>query len=246
VTVRSSVTTRLKRAAAFVAIVWGVAATFVGADVISMFAMDAVFRNPDRLGRFATANLTASRSCLVEPDLVPRDLTQPAMSGRDGAFTLGVIVGRQAVFRQYAASKPGALAPLGAAVEQSASELRVAAPTPFTPRRLANANTEFGAWLERDDNRTARQIAARYSPQACHAYKLGAVWGYREVVHMAVPSDTAAFAVEIRYYARQIPLPEELWRRMLQPSSAPAAAAELESESNAVTAAILTFLREQR
>ena len=78
-----------------------------------------------------------------------------------------------------------------------------------------------------------------YNPSACATSSAATA---AEIL----PSDTAAFAVEIRYYARQIPLPEELWRRMLQPSSAPAAAAELESESNAVTAAILTFLREQR
>ena len=243
---RSSVATRLKRAAAFVAIVWGVAATFVGVEIVSISAFDFLAVNSTLFNGFATANLSASRSCLVEPDLATRDGAQPTMPDRVGAFTLGVIVGRHAVFRQNSASKPGALAPLIAASKEAASELGITAPTPFVPRQVANANTEFGAWLEADDDRTARQIAARHSPQACHAYKLGAVWGYREVMRMAVPSDTSVFAVEIGYYARQIPVPEELWHTMLQPSTAAAGSAELEAESNAVTAAMLSFLDGQR
>ena len=63
---------------------------------------------------------------------------------------------------------------------------------------------------------------------------------------MAVPSDTSVFAVEIGYYARQIPVPGELWHTMLQPSTAAAGSAELEAESNAVTAAMLSFLDGQR
>jgi hypothetical protein len=242
VTGRSSVTTRLKRAAAFVAIVWGVAATFVGVDIVSPLAFELLAANP-LFRRFATADLAASRSCLVEPDLASQDVDRRPL-GRDGAFTLGVLVGRHGVFRQYAASNPGALAPLVAEVDQAARELGVTAPAPFVPRQLANANTEFVAWVEADNDRTARQIAARYSPQACHAYKLGAVWGYREVLRLSVPADTTAFAVQIRYYAKQIPVPEELWRSMLHPSSAAAGSAELEAEGNAVTAAVLSFLRE--
>ena len=241
---RSSVTTRLKRAAAFVAIVWGVAATFVGVDIVSMFAFDFVAANP-LFRRFFTADLAASRSCLVEPDLASQDGDQRTR-GRDGAFMLGVFVGRHGMFRQYGASNPGALAPLVAAIEQAAREVGVTPPTPFVPRQSANANNEFGAWVEADNDRTARQIAARYSPQACHAYKLGAVWGYREVVRLLLPTDTTAFAVQVRYYAEQIPVPEDLWRPMLQPSSAAAGSAELEAEGNAVTAAVLTFLREER
>jgi hypothetical protein len=241
VTERSSVTSRLKRIAAFVAIVWGVAATFIGFEIVATSAFDFVAANP-LSDRFVTANLRASRSCVVEPELASQDAGQRTMPGRDGAFMLGVLVGRHAAFAPYATSNPGVIAPLVAAVEQAATELGIATPTPFAPRQVANANTEFGAWLEADDNRTTRQIAARYSPQACHAYKLGAVWGYREVMRLSLPSDTTAFGVEIRYYAGQIPVPEELWRSMLRPSALAAGSDELEAEGNAVTAAVLSFL----
>ena len=240
---RASITTRLKRIAAFVAIVWGVAATFVGIEIVSTFTFDFVATNP-LLARIVSANLSASRSCLVESEPASPEGGRRAMPGRNGAFMLGVLVGRHAAFAPYSAANPGVLAPLVAAVEQAARELGLATPPPFTARQLANANTEFAAWLEADENRTAQQIAARYSPQACHAYKLGAVWGYREVMRLSVPSDTTAFAVPIRYYAEQIPVPEQLWRSMLRASSAPAGSDELEAEGNAVTAAVLMFLSE--
>lgn len=236
----TSLATRLKRAAAFVAIVWGVALSFVAFEVAILRGMDLALTHPDVFGSLLLRrDVSESTSC----DAGPADPATPGRRGaRADAFTLGVGLGREAVFRQWARSNPAAVDPLAAHVQQAAESLGVPAPGSFVPQRLANANTEFVAWLEADRHATAQRLAALHSPQACHAYKLGAVWGYSEVVRMALPGRPAVFRVEIRHYARQIPVPEALWRPMLEPSAAPAGSAELEAEMAAVSAQLVAFL----
>lgn len=230
---------RLKRAAAFVAIVWGVALSFVALEIAVLRAMDLALGYPDVFGNLLLRPaVSESTSCLTQPADAGRE--QPGT--RADAFALGVAAGREAVFRQWARSNPAAIEPLAAQVQQEAAALEVPPPGSFVPQRLANANSEFVAWIEADRQGTARQLAGRYSPQACHAYKLGAVWGYSEVVRMALPTKPAVFRIEIRHYARQIPVPEELWRPMLQPAAAPAGSPELEAEMMAVSARVVEFL----
>jgi hypothetical protein len=236
---------RLKRGAAFVAIVWGVAGSFVTFDVVAMRGMDLALDYQELFGSLLTSSLSESTSCVSEPDAVAATDPQQRSLARAGACALGIAVGREAMFRQYAASDPQVLEPLTSSVELSASALGVTPPGSFVPRQQANAHREFVAWVEADTNKTARQLAARFAAPTCYTYKLGAVWGYSEVVRMALPAGRAAFAVEIRYYARQIPVPDELWRAMLEPSAAAAGSAELESERNALTAKVLEFLAAQ-
>ena len=51
-------------------------------------------------------------------------------------------------------------------------------PEPFTPEQIANANTEFIAFVKQGGAiETARQLAARHSPRAGELFKLGAFWG---------------------------------------------------------------------
>ena len=235
----SRLATRLKRAAAFVAIVWGVALSFVAFEVAILRGMDLALTYPDAFGNLLLPRaVSESTSCQAEPaDGGARE--QPGV--RAGAFALGVAAGREAVFRQWARSNPAAIDPLTAHVQQAAESLGVSPPASFVPQRLANANSEFVVWIEADPRGTARQLAARHSPQACHAYKLGAVWGYSEVVRMALPAEPAVFRVEIRHYAQRIPVPPELWRPMLRPAAAPVGSAELEAEMAAVSARLVAF-----
>ena len=234
---------RLKRTAAFVAIVWGVAASYVAFEVAALRATNLALAHPEVFGGLLLSRVVSeSTSCLAGRAETGGDREPPG--ARAGSFALGVTVGREAVFRQWARSNPEAIDPLTAEVQKGAAALGVAPPASFVPQQLADANREFIAWIEADDRGTARQLAIRYAPQACHAYKLGAVWGYSEVVRMALPTHRAVFAVEIRHYARQIAIPDELWRPMLEPSSSPAGSAELESEMAAVSARILAFLND--
>lgn len=232
---------RLKRAAAFVAIVWGVAASYLAFEVATIRGMNAALAYPEFFGGLVVSpTVSASTSCLAPP-VEPDGEREPPASRAD-AFMLGVAVGHEAVFRQLARSNPQAIAPLIAQVENGAAALSVPPPGPFVPERLADANREFVTWIEGDGRGTARQLASRYAPQACQAYKLGAVWGYSEVVRLSLPDHRAAFGVEIRYYARQIHVPDELWRPMLEPSSFAAGSVELEGEMAAASARIVAFL----
>jgi hypothetical protein len=244
VAARSGLATRLKRAAAFVAIVWGVAASFVAFELAALRGMNLALAYPELFGGVLLSRAVSdSTSCVTGPE-DGGDRSQPDAPA--SSFALGVGVGREAVFRQWATTTPEAIGPLTVAVQQAAGELGVSFPGSFAPHQLANAHREYVAWIEADGRGTARQLADRYSPRTCHAYKLGAVWGYSEVVRMALPAQRAALAVEIRHYARQIPLPEELWRPMLEPAGSPAGSAELEAEMAALSAQVLAFLREQR
>ena len=236
---------RLKRAAVFVAIVWGVAASYVAFEVAAIRATNLALAYPGVFeGVLLPKVVSESTSC--QAALAEGGGERDLAAARAGSFALGVAVGHEAVFRQWARSNPGLIEPLAADVQKAAAGLGVSSPGSFVPQRLAEANQEFIGWIEADDRGTARQLAGRYAPEACHAYKLGAAWGYSEVVRMALPSHRAAFAVEIRYYAQQIPIPEALWTPMLEPSSFPAGSAELESEMDAARGRIVAFLGETR
>jgi hypothetical protein len=229
--------TRLKRGAAFVAIVWTVAATFVAFDVIALRGLDLAMAYPELFGDvLLSPGVSGSTTC------VRADRGQEATTGRAAAFSLGVAVGREAIFRQFSTSDTQLLAAISAHVQESASTLGVPAPEAFQPVQLANANREFVAWVEADSATTARTLAQRYSGQACQVYKLGTVWGYSEVVRMVLPAERAVFAAEIRHYAREAGLPDELWQPMVGPFSAEAGSADLEAQMSALTANVVNFL----
>lgn len=236
---------RLKRAAMFVAIVWGVAASYVAFDVAALRAMNLALAYPGVFGGLVLPTVVSESTSCQAPSS-EGGAERGTAAGRADAFALGVAAGHEAVFRQWARSNPGLIEPLAAEVQKAAAGLGVPSPGSFVPQRLAEANQEFIGWIEADDRRTARQLAGRYGPQACHAYKLGAAWGYSEAVRMALPSHRAVFGIEIRYYAQRIPVPEELLAPMLEPSSLPAGSVELENEMDATRGRILGHLADAR
>ena len=232
---------RVKRAAAFVAIVWGVAATFVVFEVAALRGTDLAIAYQELFGSLLLSSAVSdSTTCVSDGDGAAG--AAEARTARAQVWGFGLLVGHDAIFRQFQAIDPQALAELAAQIDRSAAALGVPAPERFTPRQLANANTEFVAFIEADNRATARGLARRYSPQVCHLYKLGAVWGYSEVVRRALPGERAAFAVEIRHYARLANLPEEMWRPMLAPTPAAATRAELDADTAALTDAITRHL----
>ncbi len=100
---------------------------------------------------------------------------------RVGPWQLGVSLGRDALFRQYAGSNRQTLEQLAKGRDDLAARLSVASPEPFTPEQIANANTEFVAFVEQGGAaETARQLAATHSPRACELFKLGAVGATRK------------------------------------------------------------------
>ena len=104
-----------------------------------------------------------------------------------------------------------------------AARIPVSSPEPFTPRQIANANTEFVAFVEEGGAaETARQLAATHSPRACELFKLGAVWGYSEMVRPLLPGERTVFESEIRHHAMRADVPAPLWSPMLQVTAADA------------------------
>jgi hypothetical protein len=134
------------------------------------------------------------------------------------------------------------LAQLAAAIEESAVHLGVPAPVSFVPEQIANANREFVAFVEADGRGTAHQLAVKHTPQACQVYKLGAVWGYSEVVRSALPGERAVFALEISHYAQRAGLPDSLWRPMMDPTPSEATTDELQAATAALTDGVTRYL----
>jgi hypothetical protein len=241
-------TSRLKRLAAFVAIVWGVATTFVAFEVVSLRGMDLMLSYPAIFGDIALSQaVTQSTSCVV-PAGEERGQTSATLSvsdGRTGAWLLGLGLGRDAVARQYAGANSPLLAELAAGSSELAGRLGVPPPNVFTPVQMANANTEFVAFVEQDAGTTAHRIAERVSPQACELFKLGAMWGYSEMVRPALPGERAVFAMEIRYHALRAGVPEPLWNPMMERTPTDARADEVIAQMTTLTGGVTAHLAGQ-
>jgi len=241
---------RVRHVIAFIAIVWGVAATFVAFEVVSSSAVDLVLSHPDLFGNLALSpTVTESTSC-VPP--AGSERPQPSTmvdeaDARVGPWLLGVNLGRDAVFRQYAGSNRQVLEQLAKGRDDLAARLSVPSPEPFTPQQIANANTEFVAFVEQGRAaETARQLAATHSPRACELFKLGAVWGYSEMVRPILPGEGAVFGMEIRHYAGRADVPAPLWSPMLQPTAADAKREDIIASTETMTEHVTTYLAGQR
>jgi hypothetical protein len=241
---------RIRHVVVFIAIVWGIAATFVAFEVVSSSAVDLVLSHPELFGNLALSpTVTESTSCAP-----PADSERPQPStmvgeadARVGPWLLGVNLGRDAVFRQYAGSNRQVLEQLAQGRDDLAARLSVSSPEPFTPRQIANANTEFVAFVEEGGAaETARQLAAMHSPRACELFKLGAVWGYSEMIRPVLPGERTVFEMEIRHHAMRADVPAPLWSPMLQPTAADAKREDIIASTETLTDDVTTYLRGQR
>ncbi len=129
---------RVRHVIAFIAIVWGVAATFVAFEVVSLSAVDLALSYPALFGDLMLSRtVTESTSCAA-----PAGSERPQPStmisegdARVGPWLLGVSLGRDAVFRQYASSNRQVLEQLAKGRDDLAARLSVSSPEPFTPGR---------------------------------------------------------------------------------------------------------------
>ena len=240
---------RVRHLIAFVAIVWGIAATFVAFEVVSSSAVDVALSNPGLFGDLMLSRtVTQSTSCAApagsEP---PPSTTISEAEARVGPWQLGVSLGRDALFRQYAGSNRQTLEQLAKGRDDLAARLSVASPEPFTPEQIANANTEFVAFVEQGGAaETARQLAARHSPRACELFKLGAFWGYSEMVRPMLPGERTVFGMEIRHHAMRADVPAPLWSPMLELTGADARREDIIAATETLTDAVTTYLTGQR
>ena len=108
----------------------------------------AVLSSP--LRRSDAVGPTRSASCAA-PAGSERPQPSTTISEADvrvGPWQLGISLGRDALFRQYAGSNRQTLEQLAKGRDDLAARLSVASPEPFTPEQIANANTEFVAFVE--------------------------------------------------------------------------------------------------
>ena len=100
--------------------------------------------------------------------------------GRTGAWLLGLNLGRDAVFRQYAPSNRELPDQLMQGRERpGGASLRLRRPT-F--RRAVRQRQHRIRRIRRAGRRKRRTSSPARSPQACELFKLGALWGYSEMV----------------------------------------------------------------
>lgn len=233
---------------AFVVIVWGVAATFVAFEVLALSGMDILLSYPRFFGNIALSrSVTRSISCVLSPGETS-DVPTAAGGRRDagvGAWLLGVSLGRDAVVRQFAGASPRSLEQMAAGRSDLASRLGVPPPAVFGPEQMATANAEFIAFVEQDASETAHLLAVSFSPQTCELFKLGALWGYSEMIRPALPGQRAVFALEIRYHALRAEVPEALWSPMLQRSAANVKPDQIAAQMSTLTADVTTYLSAQ-
>lgn len=227
----------------FVGIVWAVAASFIAFDLLALRAVGLLIGQPDWLGNLALSKTTReSRSCLVEEGgATPSERSQ----ARVNAWLMGQMIGRHALAQQYASVDRQLLDSMLAEADTLARSLGVPAPTAFAPRQIANANTEFSAFVAADASATARQLALRHSREACELYKLGAIWGYAMLARPMVPGEHAISAFEIRHYARAADLPEPLWQPMIARTPRNASYDEIAKATAALTEKVTEYLMGQ-
>jgi hypothetical protein len=236
---------RLRNLGTFVVIVWGVATTFVAFENVALGGVELALAYPALFGNIAlSGTVTESTSC----DVSSGEATEggsPAVSAGDarvGAWLLGLSFGREALLRQHVKGDVQVLDELATARNALAARLGAPGPSMFRAQRVATANPEFVAFVEDDRGGTAHRLAVTYSPRACELFKLGALWGYSEMIRPSLPGERAVHVLEIRYHARRAEVPEPLWSPMLQRVPADATADGIITATQALTSGVTTFL----
>jgi hypothetical protein len=217
------------------ALVWGVAATFVGFDLVFMRVMGSIMR--------VSKSTQGSQSCVVESG---PDARSPSSEVLVGAWVLGLASGRDALARQYDSVDRETLARHAAEVAPIAESLGVPPSAIFVPKHAANANVEFVAFVEGDPSGTARRLALRHGGQPCHLYKLGEFWGYASLVRPSLPGTRTIFGPEISYHAERASLPPQVWRSLLEAPPSDASFQEIGEDSIALTQQVTGHLQRAR
>jgi hypothetical protein len=256
-----SALSRLKNVGAFVAIVWGVAASFVVFELATLSGSDRLFESSHAFDNLSLSpQVRQSTVCSVADRKDNRDSRRSGAEVRADAWRLGVQAGSHARWAEWLADSSQAqsdsqarawlvgvrqmVAQTRAAVERLATGLKVPPPGTFTPVNRATAIADYVTFVEADTQPTARALATAYAPDACEAYKMGEYWGYSLLIRAAVAGERNVFAAELDYYARRLDLPEPLWRPMTARTPSGATSAQIQSESAELTEKLTEHLRE--
>ena len=233
------VDSRWGRALLFVAVVWGVAGSFIAIQIVLEQSLDRVLAHPTAATDFALSTATRTSLTCESGRSGARSLTPEV---RSTAWMLGLKTGRDAIARQYSSVNASTLAASRKEVEMFSSAAGVPVPSIFVAAHAVNANTDFIAYVESEAMQTARALAAAYAPEACRLFKLGALWGYASMVRPALPGERNIFSAEIRHHADGT-IPTELWKAMIEPTSSSASADSIFRADAATTEKVTRYLR---
>ncbi len=236
---------RLMGVLAFVAIVWLVTASLIAVEVVALRGAEIFLAYPDTLGHYLLSDSTkASTACELAPGerIEHADTDIGPAIARAAAWTLGLRVGEDAVVRQTPEATDAMRVRADTAVQGLAESLSVPRPASFSWRQAAMAYDEFTDQVEDDPSGTAHQLAVRYSPDACRLYKLGAFWGYSGLMRPAVPGSRSLHAAVIHHYARQLDLPDQLWKPMYDRSPASGTLDSISAETRKLTEGMTEYL----
>ncbi len=227
---------RFRSALVVVGLTLAVASTYVVIELLAIGSMTWMLGRPDVMGTLLLSEATrSSTTCDAGPvGRTPPSAVTP-LAARQASWQLGLRLGMDAVGRQYTDPTSDALLEGVRGMRDIATLLAVPAPEVFVPQQLANANTEFVAFVEADASRTGQQVAALHGTEACTLYKLGAFWGYASLVRPALAGSRAIFAAELQHYASRTSLPASLWAPMLAASSADASQEAIARETVGIT-----------
>jgi hypothetical protein len=251
---RTTVLMRVKKLATFVAIVWGVAGSFVLFDFLAMSGAERVAESSDAMDALSLPEEVRDSVTCGAPHREGQNAPAATPVVQAAAWSFGVQVGARARWTEILAdavqspNDPRRRAWLGdvrrmvqqtdAEVARLASSLGVPRPTAFSERNSATAFREFVTFVEADAQATARTLAGKHSSQVCEAYKIGEYWGYSMMMRDVLPGERNIFAAEIAHYAGRLQLPEPLWRPMVARTPANATTDQLSSETVALTDAL--------
>jgi hypothetical protein len=229
----------LKRVAAFVGIVWAVAASFVAFELASLFGFDLLLATGMGRTLALPSAVRDSTACRVNASEHKGSRAErPGDNVDAAAWLLGVKVGMHA----HAAVRQNTIE-IAREIEQLAAFLQAPRPGPFGGATRADANTAFMLSVEADPDGTARSIAASHAETSCHFYKMGAYWGYAMMVRMALAGERSVFDLEIDYHARKTRLPAEIWEPLIERTRSNATREELVAETMQLTDAVTNHLR---
>ena len=259
VTVGPSVSSRVKPLAAFLAIVWGVAASFLVLEVVLVSGFGRLAEPGGPLADLALSEAVKnSQLCRADGDpSVPGDRLSPdnraaawMLGTRMGLFTRANLLDRDTgrppgdlQSREWLAAQRRFAEGIAADVERLSAMLNVPRPAAFAPVNQATINIEFVPFVEGAGNATGRALAVAYGSGACELYKMGAYWGFSMWTRTALPGEANVYALEIHYYARRLALPESLWRPMIARTPANASGKTLAAEVDAATDRVTAYLR---
>jgi hypothetical protein len=244
----------IKRVAIFVAIVWGVAASFIIFELLSLAGFTLLLGTNTARNLAVSDTVRESTTCSSARDDAT-DRTRRDAQAATYAWLLGVTTGthsrtwrpapessaadetpQQRRFNAFLAERSAQAA---RNMEQFATALQVPRPGNFSAHERSDAASLFTSWVEVDESGTARALAARYAPDVCHLFKLGAYWGYAMEIRLAMPNERTVFAPEIGFHAEKAGVPGSLWQPAFAPRSEPDPA-EVQQLTQALTQHLMT------